>query len=176
MSTKLCHLIFLIAAFDLAAGQNLRRPQVPEAIKAPASEELVFEAHASGVQIYSCQTGADGRPAWVLKAPEAQLSDLHGKVIGRHFAGPTWRHEDGSQVSGKVAAKVDPEDKDAIPWLLVAVTTRSGEGTFSRVTTIQRIHTQGGVAPPASDCDGSRQNAEGKRPYRADYFFYAPAK
>ena len=176
MITRINYYIFLIAVIPLAGGQSLVRPDVPDSIKAPASEELVYAAHASGVQIYTCQAGADGRLAWVLKAPEAELRDQQGKVVGQHYAGPTWKNNDGSQLTGKPVARVDSPDKDAIPWLLVAVTAHSGEGAFSRVTSVQRIHTQGGVAPPPSDCDPSRQNVEVKRAYSADYFFYAPTK
>ena len=64
-------------------------PDVPEQIKAPAGERLVFQAHASGAQIYVCQQGADGKSQWTLKAPEAQLYDRKGAVVGHHYAGPT---------------------------------------------------------------------------------------
>ena len=114
MSSKLVYFIFLIAALRLANGQNLSRPDVPDPIKVPPSDELVFAAHASGVQIYTCHPGADG-PAWALKAPEAQLRDQQGKVVGRHYAGPTSKHNDGSQVTGKAAARVDSPDKESIP-------------------------------------------------------------
>ena len=175
VTTKLKHLLFLlvIAGLPLASAQNPSRPDVPDQIKVPGSEELLLEAHASGFQIYTCQAGADGRPAWVLKAPDAELRDPEGKVIARHFAGPTWKHNDGSQVTGKAVARVDSPAADSIPWLLLTAAAHSGDGVFSRVTSIQRIHTQGGQPPPASACDASHPNDEIKRPYRADYYFYA---
>ncbi len=132
-------------------------------------------AHASGSQIYVCQA-SDGKFAWTLKAPEAQLHDRHGNVIGRHYAGPTWKDNDGSEVTGKAVAKVDSPEPNSIQWLLVTVTGHSGEGVLSRVTTIQRINTRNGLPPPASDCNAAKQNSEAKSPYTADYYFYAPAK
>jgi len=42
------------------------------------------------------------------------------------------------------------------------------------VTHVQRIRTQGGVAPPATECAAARQGSEARIPYRADYLFYAP--
>src|SRR5216683_2574068 len=87
-----------------AAGQRIPRPEVPAKIAAPANEEVVLMAHASGSQIYVCQPGADQKLAWTLKTPEADLSDAKGVNIGRHFAGPTWKHADGSEVTGKAAA------------------------------------------------------------------------
>ena len=111
-----------------------------------------------------------------MKAPEAELHDQQGAIIGRHYAGPTWKDNDGSEVTGKAAAKVDSPDPDSIPWLLVNVTGHSGDGVLSRVTSIQRIHTKGGLPPPAADCNTSKQNLEVKSSYTADYYFFAPAK
>jgi hypothetical protein len=157
-----------------ASGQSISRPDVPDKIKAPAGEGVVLQARASGSQIYVCQSGTDGKFAWTLKAPEAELHDQQGGIIGRHYAGPTWKHNDGSEVTGKAFARVDSPDADSVPWLLVTATGHSGEGVFSRVTSIQRIRTKGGQ-PPA-DCDASKQNREVKSSYSADYYFYAPTK
>jgi hypothetical protein len=159
-----------------ASGQAISRPDVPDKIKAPTGEVVVLQAHASGSQNYVCQMGTEGKPAWTLKAPEAELHDQQGTMIGRHYAGPTWKDNDGSEVTGKALAHVDSPDADSIPWLLITVTGHSGNGVLGRVTTIQRIHTKGGLAPPASECNTSKQNAEVKIPYTADYYFYAPAK
>jgi len=40
-------------------------------------------------------------PDWLFKAPEAQLTDSAGKKIVHHSRGPTWKHVDGSEVTGK---------------------------------------------------------------------------
>src|SRR5208282_6379958 len=112
-------------------------PDVPDAIQAPAGEEVVLLAHATGSQIYTCQAAADGKFSWTLKAPEAELHDRKDKVIGQHSAGPTWKLKDGSEVTGKAAAKVDALDPGSIPWLLVNVVSHSGNGLLSAVTTIQ---------------------------------------
>ena len=90
----------LIGLATLLGAQAVSRPEVPDAIKAPSAETIVLLAHASGAQIYACLKSADDRPRWVLEAPEAQLRNEAGAVIGRHYAGPTWKHEDGSEVSG----------------------------------------------------------------------------
>jgi Protein of unknown function (DUF3455) len=166
----------LIATVSQADGQSAPRPDVPDKIKAPADEEVVFIAQASGSQVYVCQAGADSKLTWVLKAPEAELRDPQGAVIGRHFAGPTWKDNDGSEVTGKAVARVDSPDADSIPWLLVNVTGHSGTGVLSRVTTIQRIHTKGGQPPSSADCNAAKQGAEMKSSYTADYDFYAPPK
>jgi len=157
------------------SAQSGLRPDVPDKIKAPAGEEVVLQAHASGSQVYVCQAGTDGKFAWILKAPEAELHDQQGAIIGRHYAGPTWKLDDGSEVMGKAAAKVDSPDSDSIPWLLVTATGHSGDGALNRVTSIQRIHTKGGQ-PPTDGCDASKQNHEVTSSYTADYYFYVPPK
>ena len=134
-----------------------------------------MQVHATGSQIYVCRAAADGKFAWTLKAPEAELHDQQGATIGRHYAGPTWKLNDGSETTGKAVARVDSPDPDSIPWLLLSATGHSGEGALSRVSSIQRIHTKGGQ-PPSGGCDPSKQNREVKSTYTADYYFYAPAK
>lgn len=151
------------------------RPDVPDSIQAPAGEEVVLLAHATGSQIYTCQAAPDGKFSWTLKAPDAELHDRKDKVIGQHSAGPSWKLKDGSEVTGKAAAKVDALDSGSIPWLLVKVVGHTGNGELSSVTTIQRIRTHGGQ-PPAEGCDAAHRDAETKSSYTADYYFYAPAK
>jgi hypothetical protein len=159
-----------------ATAQGKSQPDVPDKIKAPAGEQIVLKAHASGSQIYVCQPAADGKFAWTLKAPEAELRDDQGKTIAHHSAGPSWKHNDGSEVTGKAVARADAPAPDAIPWLLINVVSHSGSGVLSAVTTIQRINTKGGQPPQAAECGAAKQNAEVKIPYTADYYFYAPSK
>jgi len=150
----------------------VQKPTAPASIQPSADEELVLVAHASGFQIYVCRSDAEGKPAWTLKAPEAQLFDEQGKAMGTHFGGPTWRHNDGSQITGRMVAKAEAPDPQAIPWLLVTVTGHSGSGVLSGVTTIQRVKTVGGLAPTAGECTEASE-VEFKSSYSADYYFYA---
>jgi hypothetical protein len=173
---RLLQITVLMGLVAQVHGQTVARPAVPDQIKAPAGEEVVLLAHASGSQIYVCQAGPDGKFAWTLKAPKAELRDQQGTTIGRHYAGPTWKDNDGSEVTGKATGKVDSPESGSIPWLLVTATGLSGVGVFSRVTSVQRIHTKGGMPPAAADCNASKQNAEAASDYTADYYFYAPAK
>jgi hypothetical protein len=168
-------LLMSASLLPLAHAQKESLPNVPVAIQAPPGEQVVWLAHASGSQMYTCQAGADGKFSWTLKAPDAELKDQKGKVIGSHFAGPTWKLNDGSEVTGKAAAHVDSPDASSIPWLLVKAVGHSGDGVLANVTTIQRINTHGGK-PPADGCDASHPNTETKSSYTGDYYFYAPAK
>jgi hypothetical protein len=162
-----------------ALAQVAPRPEVPDAIKAPAGEQVVLVAHAAGSQIYTCGKGDDGKPQWTLKGPEAQLRDAKGALIGHHAAGPSWKHIDGSSVTGKMVAKAPPPasspDAGSIPWLLLTAVSHEGTGAFARVTSIQRVHTKGGQAPAAGKCDPAKPGAEAWIRYAADYYFFAPS-
>src|SRR5579863_5926713 len=164
-----------LLGLPLANAQKAFPLDVPAAVQTRPGEQVVLLAHASGSQIYVCRAGTDGKFIWTLKAPEAELTDQDGKVIGSHSAGPTWKLKDGSEVSGKALAHVDSPDPASIPWLLVNVVNHSGKGALTNVTTIQRVHTHGGN-PPLEGCDESHRDAETKSSYTADYYFYAPAK
>jgi hypothetical protein len=174
MTSSAAVAVLILAIAPATAQTKSSPPNVPDAIHAPAGLGVVLMANASGFQIYTCMAGADGKFSWTLKAPQAELRDRNGEVIGQHSAGPTWTLKDGSSVTGKAAAHADSPDPDAIPWLLVNVVSRSGKGRLDNVTTIQRVHTHGGK-PSADVCDAAHKDAETKSSYTADYYFYAPA-
>ena len=173
------HLIqFAMAALLCALAFGQDRPEVPDSLKAPDGEKVLLHAHAAGVQIYVCKVDSDQGASWVLKAPEAKLTDATGKTIIYHAAGPSWKHIDGSEVIGKVVAKQDAPKPGAIPWLLLSAAshTGAGNGIMLRVTTIQRVYTSGGLAPEANECTASAKDNESRVPYTADYYFYAPTR
>jgi hypothetical protein len=169
--------LFLLAAIACSnsfSQSRPARPQVPQDLQPPPSEKLVLQVHANGSQFYSCKPGPDQKYNWILKGPSADLYDPQNQttIVGKHFEGPTWKHNDGSEVVGKLAASHDSPETSAIPWLLLTATNHTGDGVFSKVTYIQRVNTAGGK-PLASLCDQSHANSEQKSPYSADYFFYA---
>jgi hypothetical protein len=84
------------------------------AVDPPAHASLLVDAQADGVQIYACET-TDKGPEWVFKAPEANLFDAEGRQIGTHFAGPSWKLTDGSQVVGAPVAKAPRRGDDSAP-------------------------------------------------------------
>ena len=161
-------LIFLVHAIW---GQNAARDgDVPPDLTPPEGAKLILRVVGKGDQIYSCQQ-LNARYSWTLKAPEAQLFDKGGQVVGRHFAGPTWELDDKSAVTGKVIARAESTEKDAIPWLLLAAVDHSGKGVLTAVSNIQRLNTKGGKAP-STGCDEPHVGQETRVPYTADYLFY----
>jgi hypothetical protein len=139
--------------------------QVPPAIAAPG-EATIATFHAEGAQIYECKAGADGKLAWAFREPIASLF-LSGKTVGRHYAGPTWEHVDGSAVVAKVVANAPGKTPADIAWLKLEVTSRRGQGMLAGITTVQRIDTAGGVFSGACDKAGALHSA----PYATDYVF-----
>src|SRR5882724_8940255 len=148
-------------------------PVVPPALAVPDGNKLAFHLDAIGVQIYGCQELPTGF-AWVFVAPEAQLFNGGGRVVGKHYAGPTWEAKDGSKVMGaKVASFVS--SPSSIPWLLLAATSHEGSGRMSEVTFIQRLDTAGGIAPTGG-CDADHLGSVARVDYAATYFFYEARK
>jgi hypothetical protein len=168
----LCMTVFLGGSMVAAAAG----PQIPAEIKVPAGEKLVLKTHATGYQIYTCKAAAGAAGQWELKGPDAELHNAKGAVVGHHSAGPTWKHKDGSEVTGKASAHVDSPDANSVPWLLLAATGHTGEGVLAKVSNIQRLNTKGGKPPAAAECTTANNGAESKSAYSADYYFYAPAK
>jgi hypothetical protein len=128
---------------------------------------LVLQARGEGVQIYACVKDADW--AWKLKAPEATLFDENHHAIGKHFAGPTWRLDDGSEVQGKLLES--RQQAGTIPWLILLARSTGGEGRLSHVDAVRRSQTQGGSAP-STVCDAQHTGVEVRVPYSAAYSFF----
>jgi hypothetical protein len=158
------------AAITLAAGAAFAaEPLVPPPTGAP----LLLEAMGDGVQIYVCEAKDQGF-AWSLKAPEAKLTDKAGRQVATHFAGPTWKANDGSAIVGEVVARADASSA-AIPWLLLRAKSHDGTGTFAAVDFVRRSLTKDGVAP-AAGCDAAHRGAEQRVTYSALYQFYGAAR
>jgi Protein of unknown function (DUF3455) len=170
ISSHLCAALLLTAMSSLSASANAQETR--KELQPPSNQQLLLQVHGKGAQIYVCQEGAT-QFAWTLKAPEAGLFDTSGKPFGKHFAGPTWQANDGSQIVGKAAASAPSPEADSIPWLLITVVDHSGEGLLARVTSIQRLNTKGGKAP-SSGCDSVHAGQEVRVPYSADYLFFVP--
>jgi len=156
-----------------AAGCATQQPvAVPDKLKAGANESLAMIVPAKGVQIYECRAGKDGGYDWAFVAPEADLFDGRGNKIGKHYAGPHWEANDGSKVLASLKERADAPQADAIPWLLLNAESVGPAGSFSKVTSIQRVNTVGGVAPK-SGCSKANAGAPARVNYTADYYFFA---
>jgi hypothetical protein len=167
LATAVCVSVLCSVAYALPS------PSVPAAIAVPPGNVVYLVGHAQGAQIYRCQP-ATGGYAWTLVAPAAVLRDASGNLIIWHYAGPSWRALDGSTVTAVRVASANAPVPNAIPWLLLKVSSATpgpNGGTLAQTTYIQRINTTGGVAP-ATGCDAAHVGATTAVPYTADYYFY----
>src|SRR5436309_2246834 len=100
------------------AQQQEVQVEIPDSLKVPDGEVLLFTAIGRGVQIYNCTASATDPTqfGWTFKEPEAILFDADGNVVATHYGGSTWADED-SRVVGKVVAKATL-NSNAVPWLL----------------------------------------------------------
>lgn len=172
----------LLAAVALVAG-CASHPTAPPAIAVPADvpaalqpaagQEPFLEVHASGVQVYECAAPADAPAAWAwqFKNPEATLTDAKGAVVGRHYAGPSWTSSDGATVVGKVAASAPSPERGSIPWLLLTIKSRDGNGLLAATSSVQRLDTEGGAAPGAA-CGAANAHQVERVGYTATYVFW----
>ena len=166
-------LLVLLSAAGASPQSPMAVAKVPEKLTPGANESLAMIVAAKGVQIYECRARKDqvGGYEWTFVAPEADLFDARGNKVGRHYAGPHWESTDGSKILGTVKAPADAPVGDAIPWLLLTAKSVGSEGSFSKVTSIQRVNTVGGVAPKAG-CSQAAAGTPARINYTADYYFF----
>ena len=178
MQASMKHLAGWLAAAALAGcaatASHAPLATVPANLQPAADEALLMVVPARGVQLYECRARKDAAGAyeWAFVAPEAELLDRHGQRIGRHYAGPHWEALDGSKVVGAVRERADAPVAGAIPWLLLSARASGPSGTFSRVSSIQRVNTAGGNAPQGG-CAADSAGRTARVAYTADYYLFA---
>jgi hypothetical protein len=149
---------------------------ISSSLAVPATQTPWIEALAVGVQIYECDIGQDATKSgtWKFLAPEATLTDASGRVLGKHYAGPTWEAVDGSKVVGQLRSSQPAPDAESIPWLALTVKSSLGQGVLTPTTSVLRVRTSGGIAPDRP-CDISNAKQVVRVPYKATYYFYRSA-
>lgn len=139
---------------------------VAAAVQVPEGNKLVGRYQATGVQTYTC-TGN----AWKGLEPAATLVDQDGKPIILHSRGPIWVSTvDGSAVEAAPVEGAKNDVPGAVPELLLKARAVRGEGLFGKVSYIQRLATEGGVAPSGGCTAGAQTSVS----YKAIYTFFAP--
>ena len=183
-------IVFALGLPNAVSAQIVTPPPVPPNLEVKAPDQAFLIGRGIGTQNYVCQPVKSlGRVDWVLFTPQATLFGDGDAQLTTHFFSPnpaenivraTWQDSlDTSTVWGRVvassfdAAFVKP---GAIPWLLVEATGTqagpTGGETLSRTTFIQRVNTEGGVAP-STGCDRPQDiGSSAFVPYSADYVFF----
>jgi hypothetical protein len=179
---------FTLAVSTVTHAQTVTPPVVPAGLEVLEPNEAFLIGHSFGTQNYECQPAASlGRVAWTLFTPQATLLSDFGDQLTTHFFSPnpdevgiviraTWQDSTDTSTVWAKATGVATVDPTAIPWVrLQVVGARRGPtsgDTLSRSTFVQRVNTEGGLAP-TTGCD---QPVDAGRkafmPYTADYVFY----
>ena len=158
---------------QMASMTPFSQAALPDVVKVPAGNRVAMETIGAGDITYECRAKKDmaDQFEWVFVGPDAALTDRTGKRIGRYFGPPaTWESMDGSKVTGAQLA-VSPAGAANIPLQLVKANPAMGAGSMQGVTYIQRVATQGGVAPAAT-CAATSMGQKQIVNYQADYIFW----
>jgi hypothetical protein len=130
---------------------------LPATVQVPAGNKVAMETVGVGEITYQCSAKKDmaGQFEWVFVGPDAKLNDRSGKQVGKYYGPPaTWESMDGSKLTATQVA-VAPNGTGNIPSQLVKGNPAMGSGAMSGVTYIQRVDTQGGVAPAMACAAGN---------------------
>ncbi|MDB5839089.1 MAG: hypothetical protein JWQ23_1041 [Herminiimonas sp.] len=146
--------------------------ELPSAVQVPPGNKVAMETVGVGQITYECRAKASaGQFEWVFVGPDARLNDRSGVQVGKYYGPPaTWESNDGSKLTA-VQVAVAPGAPGAIPLQLVKGNPAMGNGGMQGVSYIQRVKTNGGVAP-AMPCEAGNAGARQMVPYSADYIFY----
>jgi Protein of unknown function (DUF3455) len=150
---------------------------LPATVQVPAGNAVSLETVGAGTITYECRAKANANTnttdqfEWVFVGPDAKLMDRAGKQVGTYYGPPaTWQGLDGSKITGAQLA-VSPAQAGAIPLQLVKANPAMGDGAMKGVSYIQRVATQGGVAP-AKPCSAGTLRSKEIVTYQADYIFW----
>jgi Protein of unknown function (DUF3455) len=149
---------------------------LPDAVKVPAGHTVALETVGVGQITYECREKAvmAGSFEWVFVGPKAVLNNRAGAGIGKYHGPPaSWEHKDGSKITGAQVA-VSPAAAGSIPLQLVKANPAIGTGAMQGISYIQRVATQGGVAP-ATACTADSKGKQEVVNYKADYIFWRAA-
>ena len=193
-------LAFALALPVAASAQHGGRIDVPAAPSNLAVEEgniPFLQTRAYGTQNYICSinTSVPAGVAWKLFGPQATLYPQNAPMqVATHFLSPnpeeygtaraTWMDSHDGSAVWAVAEQMSTDSNyvapGAVAWLrLRKVGTANGPiggSMLAQTTFIQRLNTEGGVAP-ATGCDNATKlGTTVLVPYSTDYFFYRAEK
>lgn len=173
---------------SIAAAQSIDPPPVPAGLEAPSGQPFLM-ARAEGTQNYVCILDNAGF-TWAFFGPQATLFTDANEQVTTHYLSPnpieggtpraTWQHSADSSVvwAALLKSSTDPAfvASGAIPWLLLEVKGSeagpTGGATLAGAKFIQRVNTQGGLAPATGCRLGKDVGKKALVPYATDYVFY----
>ncbi|MGJ7493915.1 DUF3455 domain-containing protein [Variovorax sp. RT4R15] len=178
MQLRTLSAVLATASLAACAGMGAKpmmysQATLPDPVKVPAGHMVAMETVGAGDITYECRAKANmpGEYEWFFVGPDAKLMDRKGAQVGKYYGPPaTWESMDGSKVTA-VQVAVAPNGTGNIPYQLVKANPAMGAGRMQGVSYIQRVATQGGVAP-AAPCAAASMGQKQVVKYQADYIFY----
>ena len=124
----------------------------------------------SGAQIYACTQQPGGAFAYTQHNVSAHLAGgIEHSFVTNDAGPPQWIAPDRSAVTGAVVSKSPHGDGNIAELDLALTQTGSPRGLLAHAVEVERLNTEGGVAPTGS-CDLATQPIANV-PYQADYLF-----
>lgn len=166
-------LVALCAQPAAFAQTDSAQKDLPALIQVATANTLVLETKASGTIEYQCSKEKDPLTTykWTMVGPKAELTDEGDETVGDYSGPPArWAHKDGSFVIGSQVA-VSPNGSKNIPLQLVKADVAGGQGALTGVSYVQRVNTQGGIAP-AKKCSADNDGEKAEVSYKAEYWFW----
>ncbi len=163
----------LTACGNMSMAPSYSQAALPASVQVPAGQAVAWETVGVGSITYLCDAKKDmaNQFEWRFVGPDAKLNNRQGNQVGKYYGPPaTWESMDGSKVTA-VQIAVAPSSAGSIPLQLVKANPSMGSGSMNGVSYIQRVATQGGVAP-SSPCDMTTVGSKQVVNYQADYIFY----
>ena len=157
-----------LGALQVQAQAQAQESAIPADLSAPG-DQVALTLQLDGMQLFECKRVA-GKLTWTSNGQRAALYK-DGAIVGNYSNGPTWRHNDGSSLSGKLVTSKDAPTPKDYPWQRFDVISR-GQGALSDVTAVVQIDTQKGLLQgPCED-----ENVAAGQPFRATYVFLKTKK
>jgi len=148
-------------------------PESNTTIDVPSGNYAFMNVYSNGSMVYQCNPASTSLSKWTLLYPIATLWDTPGGMeIGSHYYNNVadssggkavwqlnWPTQTPSSVVGKtLGSYTNSSTNNSLPWLLIQSTSASGlNGMLYPTTYIQRLSTNGGLAPSESSCVQNNQ-------------------
>src|SRR5512138_3788310 len=185
-----------------AYADGVRPPAVPYDLRVPDGNVAFLKGAATGTQNYACTTSGAGfawvlfTPEATLfnRADKQIITHFFGpdldprdpntdpRVVAQGAIRAAWQARDSSTVWAKLSPPSQPSfdrqfvRENSVPWLLLETTGvqegPNGGDLLTKTTFIQRVNTDGGLAPATGCAQLSDVGKKAFVPYTADYFFF----
>jgi hypothetical protein len=185
-----------------AYADGIRAPAVPFDLRVPDGNVPFLKGAATGTQNYACTTSGAGfawvlftPEATLFNRADKQIithffspdldprdPNTDPRVVAQGAIRAAWQARDSSTVWAKLSPPSQPSfdpqfvRENSVPWLLLETAGvqegPNGGDLLTKTTFIQRVNTNGGLAPATGCAQLSDVGKKAFVPYTADYFLF----